>query len=38
MIVRTPRGRMATAKAYKHLGKPCKRNDGPDLPQGLLFD
>jgi holliday junction DNA helicase RuvB len=38
MIVRTPRGRMATAKAYKHLGKPFKRNGGPDSPQGLLFD
>jgi Holliday junction DNA helicase RuvB len=38
MIVRTPRGRMATAKAYKHLGKPVKRIDGPDTPQGLLFN
>ncbi len=38
MIIRTPRGRMATAKAYKHLGKPVQRNDAPDLPQGLLFD
>jgi Holliday junction DNA helicase RuvB len=38
MIVRTPRGRMATGKAYTHLGKPFKRNDGPDSPQGLLFD
>jgi Holliday junction DNA helicase RuvB len=38
MIVRTPRGRMATAKTYQHLGKPVKRNDGPDSPQGLLFD
>lgn len=38
MIVRTPRGRMATAKAYKHLGKPVKRIDDPDAPQGLLFD
>ena len=27
MIVRTPRGRMATPKAYQHLGKPFKRND-----------
>jgi Holliday junction DNA helicase RuvB len=35
MIVRTPRGRMATQKAYKHLGKPFKRHD--DDPQGLLF-
>jgi Holliday junction DNA helicase RuvB len=37
MIVRTPRGRMATVKAYKHLGKPPKTNDGRE-PQGLLFD
>lgn len=37
MIVRTPRGRMATSKAYLHLGKPY-RKDGPDNPQGLLFD
>jgi Holliday junction DNA helicase RuvB len=37
MIVRTPRGRMATAKAYKHLGKPFKPKD-TDPPQGLLFD
>lgn len=36
MIVRTPRGRMATAKAYQHLGKPV-RASGPDSPQGLLF-
>jgi Holliday junction DNA helicase RuvB len=37
MIVRTPRGRMATSKAYLHLGKPY-RKDGLDNPQGLLFD
>jgi Holliday junction DNA helicase RuvB len=36
-IIRTPRGRMATPKAYQHLGKPCKRID-PDSPQGLLFE
>jgi holliday junction DNA helicase RuvB len=36
MIVRTPRGRMATAKAYQHLGKPVRRNDD-ESPQGLLF-
>jgi Holliday junction DNA helicase RuvB len=36
MIVRTPRGRMATPKAYQHLGKPWKKDkNGPD--QGLLF-
>jgi hypothetical protein len=35
--VRTPRGRMATQKAYLHLGKPWKKDkNGPD--QGLLFD
>ena len=37
MIVRTPRGRMATAKAYLHVGKPFKRNDAVP-PQGLLFE
>jgi Holliday junction DNA helicase RuvB len=37
MIVRTPRGRMATSKAYQHLGKAWKKDkNGPD--QGLLFD
>jgi holliday junction DNA helicase RuvB len=36
MIVRTPRGRMATAKAYAHVGKPFKRDD--EGPQGLLFN
>jgi holliday junction DNA helicase RuvB len=36
LIVRTPRGRMATAKAYDHLGKPKPKED-PDSPQGLLF-
>src|SRR6185503_10541821 len=33
-IIRTPRGRMATVKAYAHLGKPPK---GGDDPQGWLF-
>jgi holliday junction DNA helicase RuvB len=37
MIVRTPRGRMATPKAYLHVGKPPKRIDD-DPPQGLLFN
>jgi Holliday junction DNA helicase RuvB len=32
-IVRTPRGRQATAKAYQHLGK-----SPPSAGQGLLFD
>ena len=36
MIVRTPRGRLATPKAYLHVGKPYQRNDN-DSPQGLLF-
>ncbi len=36
MIVRTSRGRMATQKAYQHLGKPYRRDD--DDPQQLLFD
>jgi holliday junction DNA helicase RuvB len=33
-IMRTARGRMATEKAYKHLGKKMK----PSLNDGLLFD
>jgi holliday junction DNA helicase RuvB len=36
LIVRTPRGRMATAKSYDHLGKPKPKED-PESPQGLLF-
>jgi Holliday junction DNA helicase RuvB len=36
-IVRTSRGRMATQKAYQHLGKPYQASDN-DSPQGLLFD
>jgi len=36
-IIRTPRGRMATPKAYQHLGKPWKRVD-PESPQGILFE
>ena len=36
MIVRTPRGRMATPKAFLHVGKPYQRNDN-DSPHGLLF-
>ena len=36
MIVRTPRGRMATSKAYLHVGKPFKRDE--DDPQSLLFE
>jgi Holliday junction DNA helicase RuvB len=34
MIVRTPRGRMATPKAYQHIGK---AHPGKDDPQGSLF-
>jgi Holliday junction DNA helicase RuvB len=37
LIVRTPRGRLATARAYQHLGKPYRpRADGPK--QKGLFD
>jgi Holliday junction DNA helicase RuvB len=36
-IIRTPRGRMATPKAYTHLGKPWK-GIHPDSPQALLFE
>jgi Holliday junction DNA helicase RuvB len=36
-IVRTPRGRLATPRAYQHLGKPMKPR-GEDDPQRLLFD
>jgi Holliday junction DNA helicase RuvB len=32
-LARTPRGRVATEHAYRHLGKPVK----PPLPQGDLF-
>ena len=35
-IVRTPRGRVATPRAYQHLGKPMKPN--PANPQPGLFD
>ena len=35
-IIRTPRGRQATAKAYVHLGKPPP--SAGDSGQGLLFD
>jgi holliday junction DNA helicase RuvB len=37
LLIRTPRGRMATPRAYQHLGKPYRpRSDG--LPQKSLFD
>ena len=35
-IVRTPRGRVATARAYQLLGKPMKKE--PEDPQLPLFD
>ncbi len=35
-IVRTPRGRVATARAYEHLGRPMKGDAGGDQPS--LFD
>jgi Holliday junction DNA helicase RuvB len=38
-IVRSPRGRIATEKAYKVLGVPMKkREQPPDDPQPLLFE
>jgi Holliday junction DNA helicase RuvB len=37
MIVRTPRGRMATRKAYQHIGKPWIAKDS-ESGQKLLFD
>ena len=36
-IIRSPRGRVAMARAYQHLGKPMKRPPGED-EQGLLFE
>ena len=27
-IIRTPRGRMATPRAYEHLGRPPKKDEG----------
>ena len=35
-IIRTPRGRMATPRAFQHLGKPIINK--PDEEQGTLFD
>jgi Holliday junction DNA helicase RuvB len=35
-IIRTPRGRVATPRAYLHLGKPIKQK--PDDGQGTLFE
>jgi Holliday junction DNA helicase RuvB len=35
-IVRTPRGRMATPRAYQHLGRPMK--PAPADPQRVLFE
>ncbi|MSQ95355.1 MAG: Holliday junction branch migration DNA helicase RuvB [Gemmataceae bacterium] len=37
MIVRTPRGRMATRKAYQHIGKPWTGKE-QDPGQGALFE
>lgn len=36
-MVRTPRGRVATPRAYQHLGKPMKPRPEDD-PQRLLFE
>jgi Holliday junction DNA helicase RuvB len=38
LIVRTPRGRLATPPAYQHLGKPMKPPRDEDDPQRLLFE
>jgi len=38
LLVRTPRGRMATAKAYNHLKKTPPKNSGNDDNQSQLFD
>jgi Holliday junction DNA helicase RuvB len=35
-MVRTPRGRLATPRAYLHLGRPLKPK--PEEPQGELFE
>jgi Holliday junction DNA helicase RuvB len=35
-LQRTPRGRVATARAYKHLGLPPKEK--PESPQGTLWE
>ncbi len=37
-IGRTPRGRIATRKAYAHLGRPAPPREGEENPQGDLFD
>jgi len=36
-IVRTPRGRLATPRAYQHLGRPPKALEGGDDSQPQLF-
>jgi Holliday junction DNA helicase RuvB len=36
LIVRTPRGRLATTRAYQHLGRPTKQL--PPDPQATLFE
>jgi Holliday junction DNA helicase RuvB len=35
-LERTPRGRVATRRAYEHLGRPYKRRDGSDIQPPLL--
>src|SRR5262245_40465144 len=37
-IIRSPRGRVATPRAYQHLGKPYKKPPGNGDEQGLLFE
>jgi Holliday junction DNA helicase RuvB len=36
LLIRTPRGRMATPRGYQHLGKPYRRDGAP--PEKSLFD
>jgi Holliday junction DNA helicase RuvB len=36
LMVRTPRGRLATARAYQHLGKPCRSRDDKESHAGLF--
>lgn len=36
LIVRTPRGRLATARAYQHLGKPYRPRPDGSQPNSLF--
>jgi Holliday junction DNA helicase RuvB len=37
-VIRTPRGRVAAARAYQLLGRPMRRRPEDDDPQRLLFE